>query len=453
MATKPKVQTLTNSSVDVLNAIRNSATQNYKDYVPVASSDSDSIKAIGNVIMDYPALQNEFLNTLVNRIGKVILSSKLYENPWTMFKKGVLDFGETIEEIFINIAKPFEFDPDTAEKEVFKREIPNVKSAFHVMNYTKFYKATVSQDQLRTAFLSWDGVTDLVNKIIESMYTGANYDEFQTMKYLLARHILDGKLNVKEIPLIEQSNMSDIVSTIKASSNDLTFMSTSYNLAGVSTFTPKNEQYILMNTKFDAQMDVNVLASAFNMEKADFIGQRVLVDGFGKLDIARLNILFKDNPSYIEIGESDLQALNEIPCVIVDKDYFMIFDNYINMTEQMNSQGLYWNYFLHIWKTFSISPFANNVLFIPQTPSVTSVTVSPETATVTVGQAIQLNAVVQTTAFAPQSVNWSVESGENVTVNSRGLVDIKEGATGEITIKATSTYNSEVSGTATLTVE
>lgn len=453
MATKPKVQTLTNSSVDVLNAIRNSATQNYKDYVPVASSDSDSIKAIGNVIMDYPALQNEFLNTLVNRIGKVILSSKLYENPWTMFKKGVLDFGETIEEIFINIAKPFEFDPDTAEKEVFKREIPNVKSAFHVMNYTKFYKATVSQDQLRTAFLSWDGVTDLVNKIIESMYTGANYDEFQTMKYLLARHILDGKLNVKEIPLIEQSNMSDIVSTIKASSNDLTFMSTSYNLAGVSTFTPKNEQYILMNTKFDAQMDVNVLASAFNMEKADFIGQRVLVDGFGKLDIARLNILFKDNPSYIEIGESDLQALNEIPCIIVDKDYFMIFDNYINMTEQMNSQGLYWNYFLHIWKTFSISPFANNVLFIPQTPSVTSVTVSPETATVTVGQAIQLNAVVQTTAFAPQSVNWSVESGENVTVNSRGLVDIKEGATGEITIKATSTYNSEVSGTATLTVE
>ena len=149
MATKPKIVTLTNSSVDILNAIRNNASVNYQNYVPVATSDAESIKKIGTIIMDFPALQNEFLSALVNRIGRVILTSKLYENPWAMFKKGMLDFGETVEEIFVDLAKPFQYDPAVAENEVFKREIPNVRSAFHVMNYQKFYKATVQQEQLR----------------------------------------------------------------------------------------------------------------------------------------------------------------------------------------------------------------------------------------------------------------------------------------------------------------
>ena len=166
MATKPKIVTLTNNSVDVLNAIRNSASINYRDYVPIATADADSIREIGATIMDYPALQNEFLNALVNRIGRVILTSKSYQNPWAMFKKGFLDFGETIEEVFTNLAKPFQFDPAVAENEIFKREIPDVRSAFHVLNYQKFYKATVSQEQLRMAFMSWDGVTSLISSIV-----------------------------------------------------------------------------------------------------------------------------------------------------------------------------------------------------------------------------------------------------------------------------------------------
>lgn len=152
MPTKPKVVTLTNSSVDILNVIRNNASQNYRDYVPMATPDADSIREIGAVIMDYPNLQNEFLSALVNRIGRVLITSRMYDNPWTMFKKGMLDFGESIEEIFVNIAKPFQFDPEVAESTVFKREIPDVRSAFHIMNYQKYYKATIQNDQLRQAF-------------------------------------------------------------------------------------------------------------------------------------------------------------------------------------------------------------------------------------------------------------------------------------------------------------
>ena len=454
MATKPKIVTLTNSSVDILNVIRNNATINYQNYVPLATPNADSIREIGAVIMDSPQLQNEFLSALVNRIGRVLITSKMYENPWSMFKKGLLEFGETIEEIFVNIAKPYQFDPAVAESNLFKREIPDVRSAFHIMNYQKYYKTTIQNDQLRQAFLSWQGITDLIAKIVDSMYTGANYDEFQTMKYMLAKHILDGRMYPVTIPTVSDTNMKTIVSTIKGVSNNYEFMSSKYNLAGVQNYSMKADQYLLINSKFDATMDVEVLASAFNVDKAEFAGKRVLVDSFGSLDIDRLNILFKDDPTYTEISTPDLEALDAIPCILVDKDWFMIFDNYFNFTEQYNGEGLYWNYWYHVWKTFSVSPFANNALFIPGIPAVTSVTVSPATATVKAGQNIALSAVVQTEYFAPQSVDWTSDT-DDVTVNKSGVVtvgaDVVVGT--QITITATSTYDSKKSGTSTITVE
>lgn len=453
MATKPKIVTLTNSSVDILNVIRNNATVNYQHYVPQATPDAESIREIGAVIMDNPQLQNEFLSALVNRIGRVLITSKMYENPWSMFKKGLLEFGETIEEIFVNIAKPFQFDPTVAESNLFKREIPDVRSAFHIMNYQKYYKTTISNDQLRQAFLSWQGITDLISKIVDAMYTGANYDEFQTMKYMLAKHILNGRMYPVTIPEVTTENMKAIVGKIKGVSNNYEFMSDKYNLARVQTFTKKADQYLLINSEFDATMDVEVLASAFNMDKAEFVGRRVLIDSFGSLDIARLNVLFADDPTYTEISQTELKALDAIPCILVDKDWFMIFDNFYNFTEQYNGEGLYWNYWYHVWKTFSVSPFANNALFIPGTPGITSVTVSPKTATVKAGQSIALTAVVKTTNFAPQTVDW-ISNTDGVTVSGGGVVTIDDKVkTGtSVTITARSTYDSAKTGTATITV-
>lgn len=453
MATKPKTVTLTNSSVDILNAIRNNATQNYRDYVPKATPNAESIRQIGAIIMDYPALQNEFLSALVNRIGRVLITSKMYENPWSFFKKGLLEFGESVEEIFVNIAKPFQFDPAVAETNVFKREIPDVRAAFHIMNYQKYYKATISNDQLRQAFLSWQGISDLIAKIVDAMYTGANYDEFQTMKYMLARHILDGHMYPVEIATVETANMKSIVSAVKGVSNKFTFLSPNYNLAGVQTYTAKTDQYMLINSQFDATMDVEVLASAFNMDKAEFSGRRVLVDSFGSLDTARLAELFTDDTTYKEISPDELKALDAIPAVLVDKDWFMIFDNFYNFTEQYNGEGLYWNYWYHVWKTFSVSPFANNALFIPGKPGVTSVTVSPGTATVEAGQSVQLSANVVTTNFAPKSVTWTVDS-KYATVDNSGKVTVLSTAPAstKITVTATSTYVTSKNGTAKISI-
>lgn len=451
MPTKPTVKTLTNSSVDILNVIRENATQNYRDYVPKATPDAESIKTIGAVIMDYPSLQNEFLSALVNRIGRVLVTSKMYSNPWEFFKKGLLEMGESIEEIFVNIARPFQFDPEVAETNVFKREIPDVRAAFHIMNYQKYYKATISNDQLRQAFLSWNGITDLIARIVDAMYTGANYDEFLTMKYMLARHILDGHMYAVEIPAVTSENMNTIVSTVKGVSNNFTFLKNDYNLAGVYTFSNKSDQYMLINSNFDAIMDVEVLASAFNMDRAEFAGRRVLVDSFGALDIKRLGELFAGDPTYQEISQVELEALDAIPAIIVDRDFFMIFDNFNNFTEQYNGEGLYWNYWYHVWKTFSVSPFSNNALFVTAKPGVTSVTVNPSALSLAKGQSAQLTANVVTTNFAPQSVSW-LSNNEKVTVDSSGKITVAKDATGTATITATSTFDNSKKGTATVTI-
>lgn len=451
MATRPKVKALTNSAIDVLNVIRNNASVDFRNYVPIATADADSIRTIGAIIMDNPSLQNEFLSALVNRIGLVIVTSKMYSNPLSVLKKGVLEFGETIEEIFVNIAKPFTFDPEEAENKQFKREIPDVRSAFHILNYKKFYKVTVSDDQLRQAFLSWAGISDLIAKIVDSMYTAASYDELEVTKYMIARQILDGRMYAVTIPDVTTPNMKSVVSTVKGISNKLSFMNSNYNVAGVKTHTTKNEQYIIMNANFDATMDVEVLASAFNMDKAEFMGNRLMIDGFGTLDTARLAELFANDSTYEEISQTELDALDQIPCILIDREYTQIYDNMYKMTEKYNGQGLYWNYFYHTWKTFSVSPFSQAVVFVPAVPSVTSVTVTPSTATVSVGQTVQLTAKVETENFAPQTVTWESDS-EFATVTAGGLVTILEGATGTINITAKSTFNNTVSGQSVLTI-
>lgn len=460
MPTKTTVKDTKLSSVDILNAIRNSASQEYRSYVPPANPNLESVKEIGNVIMTFPALQNEFLSNLVNRIGRVLITSKMYKNPWTAFKRGRLDFGETIEEIFVNIAKPFVYDVPTAENEVFKREIPDVRAAFHVLNYQKFYKATIQQEQLRQAFLSWEGISDLIAKIVDSMYSGANYDEFITMKYLLARHILNGHVYAKSCGTVNAANAKAVVSVIKGISNDMTFAKTKYNLAGVTNFSMKPDQYLIVNSDFDAIMDVEVLASAFNMDKAEFMGHRVLVDNFGDMDDTRLAQLFANDANYTPLSSAEKTALNAIPAVIVDKDWFMILDNLDNFTEQFNGQGMYWNYWYHVWKTFSISPFENAVVLVPSSPSITSVTVTPSTATIAAGSNATFAATVVTSNFAPQTVAWTMTSSDIddladvASVSPEGVVSISPELTagGTITLKATSTFDSTAYGTATITV-
>ena len=462
MPRTPKIITRTNASVDVINAIRNEASLDFKNHVPIATPDSESIRKIGAVIMDYPALQNEFLEALINRIGKVIIESKMYSNPWAMLKKGYLEYGETIEEIFVDLAKPFQYDPAVAENEIYKREMPNVRSAFHIQNYKKFYKTTVQEKDLKLAFLSWDGVNNLIQKIVEELYTSANYDEFLVMKYMLIRAILDGKLYATNIAdttsTTKRAKVLDLAVSLRGISNKLEFMKRTYNLAGVATHTAKADQYIFIDADTEAMYDVHNLAAAFNMSKAEYMGHRVLVDDWTDIDAERLAEIFQYDETYVPLSAAELNVMSKVQAVVVDGSWFQIYDNMDQFTNKYNEEGLYWNYWYHVWKTFSISPFANAVVFVndSNTIAVTSVQVSPDAVTVSKGQNVQFVAIVQTNGFAPKSVVWSVDDTAKeagVTISQQGIVTIPEDAgVTEITVTATSVYTPTVSDTATITI-
>ena len=458
MATIPVVSELSASSVDILNAIRNNATQAYKNYVPIATQMPSNSKQIGQALMQYPALQNEFVSALVNRIGLVLVRNMEFSNPWAVFKRGILDYGETIEDVFVELAKPFQYDPKNAYANNLKREIPDVRAAFHPLNYQKFYKVTIQQGDLQLAFLSWQGVDNLIAKIVDSLYKGAQYDEFLVMKFALAKHIVNGHL----FPVAASGATSTTdAKDYKTISNNMLFPRTDYNMAGVRNITLRDNQYLIMTAAADAAMDVDVLASAFNMDKAEFMGHRILIDSFSTFDDARLSELFSDDPNYVALTSGDKTLLGTVKAVIVDKNFFMIYDNLLKFTEDYIGEGMYWNYWYHTWKTFSVSPFYNAVVFVANGTSsaVSAISVTPATATITaaVGNVLHLVASVTKTGFANEQVTWSISSNaeDYARIDESGnlIVTALPSSDLAITVTAKSVYTPSVSGTATITID
>ena len=388
--------------------------------IEIQDTTTNGLHSIGQMIVEFKPTRNAFVDTLINRIAMVIVTSRTWDNPWSVFKRGTMDLGESIEEVFVNIARPFQFNPDKAEKQLFRREFPDVRVTFHRMNYQKYYKVTISQQQLRTAFLAWSGISDLVTRIVDSLYTGMNYDEYIVMKYMLCRAVLNGGIGgYKVSDFTSNSNLGDLIASVKGTANNMRFLSPKYNAAGVMNATNPEELYCFLDTMLDARVDVNVLASAFNMDKTEFIGRRILVDGWDKHDTARLALLFEDDADYTPFTSDELAVLGGIGAIVCDRDLWMVFDNLQEMENVNNGEGLYWNYWLHVWRTFSMSPFANAVAFTKDNFSVTSVEViladgSPIPAGLTIpkGGSMQFKANVSGTGIYNDAVTWNVYQAE-----------------------------------------
>lgn len=369
MAKKIAVSTLNASTLDILNTIRQNASYEYQSLVPEVTSAHD-IPAVGEVLYGYPALANQFLNALVNRIALVQVKSSLYNNPYARLKKGYLEFGETIEEVFVEIAKAREFSAEKAAAREFKRTLPDVRSAFHTMNWRVQYPVTIQDEDLRMAFLSINGVQDLISKIIDAVYTGAEYDEFLLFKYLMIKAISHGMM--KPVSIGDGTDMKDAAVAFRATSNNMTFLKTTYNMNGVHTKTDKANQIIFMDSAYNAKYDVNVLASAFNMDKAEFMGSLYLIDDWTTFDNDRFAEIRANSDMLEEVTSTELSLLNNVKAVIVDEEWFQVYDNQTKFTEVYVSSGEYWNYNLNIWKTVSSSPFSNAVVFVTSSATITA---------------------------------------------------------------------------------
>lgn len=366
MARRIANSTLNASTIDILNVIRQNASYDYQQNVPEVTQASD-IPKVGEVIYGTPAFANQFINALVNRIAIVRVKSATFNNPYSILKKGYLEYGESIEDIFVSIAKAVDFTPEKATAREFKRTIPDVRSAFHVMNWRVMYPVTVQDEDLRQAFLSIDGVQNLIAKIVDSVYTGSEYDEFLLFKYLLIKAISHGKMYPSSIGT--GTDLSEAAVQFRGTSNLLPFMSNEYNEAGVKNNTPKDRQVIFMDAMFNAQYDVNVLASAFNMDKADFMGRLFLIDNWTEFDNERFDIIRENSDGIEEVTSAELELLANVKAVILDEEWFQVYDNNNKFTEKYVASGLYWNYFYHTWKTVSNSPFSNAVVFVTDSAS------------------------------------------------------------------------------------
>lgn len=368
MARRIANSTLNASTIDIMNVIRQNASYDYQQNVPAVAKASD-IPKVGEVIYGTPAFANQFINALVNRIAIVRVQSANFNNPYSILKKGYLEYGETVEDIFVSIAKAVDFSAEKAPKREFQRSIPDVRSAFHVMNWRVMYPVTIQDEDLRQAFLSIDGVQNLIAKIVDAVYTGAEYDEFLLFKYLLIKAISHGKMYPKSIGTGETLTESAV--QFRGTSNLLPFMSSEFNEAGVKTSTPKERQVIFMDAMFNAQFDVNVLASAFNMDKADFMGRLFLIDNWSEFDNERFDIIRANSDGIEAVTAEELALLKNVKAVIMDENWFQVYDNNNKFTEKYVASGLYWNYFYHTWKTVSNSPFANACVFVTDGATIT----------------------------------------------------------------------------------
>lgn len=442
-----------NDSVELLSYIIN-VTPELREEIDLPKQ-GDSIQPIGKIIMNNPVYKNAFLNT-INIIGKTVITRNHWENPWRKFTdKGSISYGQQVRDLIVDIANVYDYNNFADRPHDFlKTEVPNVLSTIYEVNYQKFYKTTTSDEQMSMAFETGDLFT-LIDEIVNSMFEGMEYDDYLVSKYVLARRLLDGTVSTKYIENYESLTPRQIVSIIKGESNKMTFRSPNYNPAGLRKASSFVNQFAILDSEFEATVSTEVLATSYFKDMAEMKANSELSDGFGNFDMARMVEIFGKRDAngdiipgeyldgYVPFTDEELALLNTIPCVLVDMDFFQnrkygteVGSPSGKATDFYNPQTLKRNHWLHEWGIMATSPFSNALAIIKVQPSVTSVAVSPSTATVSKGQKLQLSANVQTTGFANKAVLWTQDGGTGAKINQAGELEIA------------SNYDSSAEGTA-----
>lgn len=331
---------------EILNTIRDNASETYQERIPEATR--SNITTIQEVMTDpnNAVVTNEFISTLLNMVIKQVIHNKLFSDPLQGLKKGKKPLGDTVEEIYTNFLKAKQYDETGVE--LLKRELPDVKTCYHRMNRQDKYKVTVSPEQLYKAFSSYDKLNSFIQSIINSLYNSSELDEFILMKQLIKQAYDQNALKVVTVadPLIGEKEGKAFIKTVKTISGDMQFPNSNNNswLSAQSvdhnpliTFSKKNEQILILDNATDVSINVDVLATIFNMSVAEFNETRkIVIDAFPDPDIRG---------------------------ALVDEQFFQVFDDLVMFKEFENPEGLYKNYYLHIWQTLAYSPLVNAVIF------------------------------------------------------------------------------------------
>lgn len=417
--------------------------------LPVQGED---IKPIGKIIVDNERYRNAFINAL-NLIAVTLITNNNWENPWEEFtEQGKINFGQSVREMIVDLVSAQDYNEHRNSATHFlQHEIPDVYNYVYNINFQKFYKVTVNDTEIAMAFTSETGLYDLISDIYSRLYESYKYDKYQVDKYQLCKRILDGTVPTVTISDFATNTPRQNVAAMKGYSNKLTFRSPNYNPAGLRLASSFDRQRLIINTDFEAQISTEVLATSYFLNEADFKTKAALIDGFNDFDTNRLSDLL--GSQYEAFTEGDLTKLGNVVGMIIDDNFFRDFyysldtraeeSGATKTTEFYNPETLDNTLWLHVWRIFATSPFANCICFTKSSNDVTAVDVTPSTASVSVGQNVQFAATVTTTGICNKSVQWTVDkdSADNgVTIDVNGL------------LKVPSDYTKGTQGVYTLTI-
>ena len=462
MATRPIIKSLNANATS--SGILNHIVQNgYLAGAPQVDNTVQSIAQMGEYINGYQPRRNEFVEALMNLVAIQVIIHEEYSNPWSFALQGTMDYGESLEEVFVNPARPENYNAnyetiDAYLKDRFGDRTADILAAMHTINFEKKYVTTIKLKQLNKAFRSADGVANLTNEIAASLYTGFEHDNFLMLKYVLDRLVLDGKIVAKKVAgLSTQANIEDTLVEIRKVSNELTFKEAGYTLSrDALTQTPIPKQIDILTIDTDASVSVKALAYAFHKEEQDFLGKRILKNDWNAYDLERLGELLTPRGAaekVVPFTDAELTILGTVVGYIIDEKFLMQVDQLVELAEDgMAGNNLSWQYVLHHWAYFGASMFKNAVVFTTSDGSITSVTVTPATASMAKGSSMQMTAAIVSSGIVNQDVTWSCTEGASIDTYGRITIDADATSASEITVTATSVADSTKTGTATITV-
>ena len=370
------------SNVNLLNSIR--AEYELENRIPEATL--DNLQSIYTDMMSYSQGRNVIIPSLLERIGLQTVDSQAWRNPLAMYKKDPMRYGMTHEETYVNMCKGKLYDPRESFEAAFQQYQSYILSVFHKVNLTMQYPVTITYDNLRSAFLTEYGIRDMMAAKMESAVTGANWDEYLAMKGMIDTGY-DAQIlpAVTVQPVTDEASAKSMLTEIKAAVNEFRFPNPANNIAGAtSSSTPYNLIFIT-TPRVDANISVEALAYAFNLDQAQTNVRTVIVDSF---------------------KNSAIQG------VLMDIRFFNVRDQFREMSDQRLANILSWNYFYTMVEMVSASPFYPIRVFTTDTVATSSLSITASNATYTkgTGEVIPIPATVTggTGTYHQGLLTWSV---------------------------------------------
>lgn len=431
-----------------LNEIRKTSIENgtlYHKQVPVVDV-TTSITAFGQPILETPIVANEFISALVNRIAYTAIIEKKFNNPLNQLKGEEIPLGYAGQSIYVNPAQGREYDVNDFAG-ILTRYSADVKVEYNVKNIDRQYPVSITRQELKKAFVSWDALESFIGSLVNSLYNGLYITQYETTKGLIASAYQTNTAVVETVSALSSADAyKALVKKLREIFLNMQLPSQKYNawfkIGGegrpVNIWNEADDTVLLIRNDVLSSVDVEVLASAFNMDRANFLGRVIGIDTFDQ---------------YNEDGTKVFDGSNII-AFIGDRRWFKINEQETFIDQWYNANNRVWNYYLNYVAQYGYSFFANGVIIALANPTVTTTALSftADSANVAVGKKIKCR-VKATPKGANSTVTFTSGDTDIFTVTKidNQLVEVTGVANGTETLTA-SAESGSVTDTMTIVV-